>query len=140
MDRPEAGTVAGSHVGVEGVDGICSGQLTVLLVHVVRAGTRVVSDPDAKVLDLKRVLLVELCILGQRRPWVLSPVVATHHLDADDLTGGLLDLLETTQEVPVSGLGDRLVGSEDGHAVEGRGRVSLGGQVAPDDLVFLKTT
>lgn len=121
VDRPEAGTVAGSHVGVERVNGICSGQLTVLLVHVVRAGTRVVSDPDAKVLDLEGVLLVD-------------------HLDADDLTGGLLDLLETTQEVPVSGLGDRLVGSEDGHAVEGGGRVSLGGQVAPDDLVFLKTT
>lgn len=60
MDGPEAGTVAGSHVGVERLDGICSGQLTVLLVHVVRAGTRVVSDPDTEVLDLEGVLLVEL--------------------------------------------------------------------------------
>lgn len=120
VDGPETSTVAGSHVGVERLDSICSGQLTVLLVHVVRAGTRVISDPDTEVLDLEGVLLVD-------------------SLDADDLTSGLLDLLETAQEVPVSGLGDRLVGSEDGHAVEGGGRVSLGGQVAPNDLVFLKT-
>lgn len=60
MDGPEAGTVAGSHVGVERLDGICSGQLTVLLVHVVRAGTRVISDPDTEVLDLEGVLLADL--------------------------------------------------------------------------------
>lgn len=60
VDGPEAGTVAGGHVGVEGLDGICSGQLTVLLVHVVCTGTRVVSDPDTEVLDLEGVLLVEL--------------------------------------------------------------------------------
>jgi hypothetical protein len=64
----------------------------------------------------------------------------TYSLDADDLTGGLLDLLETAQEVPETGLGDRLVGSEDGHAVQrGRG-VSLCGQMAPNDLEFLETT
>jgi hypothetical protein len=60
VDGPETGTVAGGHVGVEGLDGICSGQLTVLLVHVVGAGTRVVSDPDTEVLDLEGVLLVNL--------------------------------------------------------------------------------
>ena len=65
---------------------------------------------------------------------------STYRLDADDLTGGLLDLLETTQEVPVTGLGDSLVRGEDGHPVHGRGRVGLGGQVAPDDLVLLKAT
>lgn len=65
---------------------------------------------------------------------------STYRLDADDLTSGLLDLLETTQEVPVTGLGDSLVRGEDGHAVHGRGRVGLGGQVAPDDLVLLKAT
>lgn len=60
VDGPEAGTVAGSHVGVEGLNGICSGQLTVLLVHVVCTRTRVVSDPDTEVLDLEGVLLVDL--------------------------------------------------------------------------------
>lgn len=121
VDGPETGTVAGSHVRVQGLDGIGSGQLSVLLVHVVSARARVVSQPDTEVLDLLGVLLVD-------------------RLDADDLTGGLLDLLETTQEVPVTGLGDRLVRGEDGHPVHGRGRVGLGGQVAANDLVLLKTT
>lgn len=60
MDGPEAGTVAGSHVGVEGLDGVDSGQLTVLLVHVVRTRAGVVSEPDTEVLDLLGVLLVDL--------------------------------------------------------------------------------
>lgn len=60
VDGPETSTVAGSHVGVERVDSICSGHLTVLLVHVMGARARVVSDPDAEVLDLQGVLLVDL--------------------------------------------------------------------------------
>lgn len=121
VDRPETGTVASSHVRVQGLDGIGSGQLAVLLVHVVGTRSRIVSQPNTEVLDLLGVLLVD-------------------RLDADDLTSGLLDLLETTQEVPVTGLGDSLVRGEDGHPVHGRGRVGLGGQVAPDDLVLLKAT
>jgi len=121
VDGPETSTVAGSHVRVQGLDSIGSGQLSVLLVHVVSARARVVSQPDAEVLDLLGVLLVD-------------------SLDANDLTGSLLDLLETTQEVPVTGLGDRLVRGEDGHPVHGWGRVGLGGQVAANDLVLLKAT
>lgn len=68
------------------------------------------------------------------------PVGGAYGLDADNLTSGLLDLAETAQEVPETGLGDRLVGSKDGHAVHGRGRGSLGGQMAANDLIFLKTT
>ena len=60
MDRPEAGTVAGGHVGVEGLDGGGPRELAVLLVHVVGAGPRVVADPDAEVLDLQGVLLGDL--------------------------------------------------------------------------------
>lgn len=60
MDRSETGTVAGGHVRVQGLDGVGPGHLTVLLVHVVGAGARVVADPDAEVLDLQRVLLVDL--------------------------------------------------------------------------------
>lgn len=60
MDRPEAGTVAGSHVGVESLDRCGSGQLTVLLVHVVRARAGVIADPDTEVLDLQGVLLRDL--------------------------------------------------------------------------------
>lgn len=44
----------------EGVDGVGQRDLTVLLVGVVRAGTRVVPEPDAKVLDLLGGLLEDL--------------------------------------------------------------------------------
>jgi len=60
VNRPETGTVAGGEVLVHGLDSLASGHLTVLLVHVVSAGARVVTDPDAKVLDLEGVLLVDL--------------------------------------------------------------------------------
>lgn len=60
LDRPEAGSVAGGHVLVESIDGGASGHLTVLLVHVVGAGARVVADPDAEVLDLLRAPLANL--------------------------------------------------------------------------------
>lgn len=121
VDGSETGTVTGSHVGVEGLDGIRPAELTVLPVHVVGTGTRVVSDPDTEVLDLGGALLVDL-------------------LDRDDLTSGLLDLLEAAQEVPESGLGNRSVGGKDGHAVKGGGRVGLGGQVTADDRILLKAT
>ena len=42
------------------MDGIGSSELTELLVHVVRAGSRVVAEPDAKVLDLQRLLFRDL--------------------------------------------------------------------------------
>lgn len=60
VDGPEAGAVAGGHVGVEGVNGIGSRHLTELLVHVVSAGARVVADPDTEVLDLLGALLGNL--------------------------------------------------------------------------------
>jgi hypothetical protein len=50
----------GSHVLVESFYGIGSGHLTVFLVHVVGAGSRIIADPNAKVLDLERAFLVNL--------------------------------------------------------------------------------
>lgn len=121
VDRPESSAVAGGHVLVESLDSIRSRHLSVLLVHVVSAGSGVVSDPDAEVLDTERVLLGNL-------------------VKTDDLTVGLLDLLQLGEEVPETGLGDDLVGSENSHAVELGGGVGLGRQMAANDLVFLKTT
>lgn len=66
--------------------------------------------------------------------------MSTNLLHADDLTSRLLDLSQTSQEVPEPRFGDRLVGGEDGHAVDLRGGVGLGGQMAPEDLVLVKTT
>ena len=60
MDRAEAGAVAGSHVLVEGLDGIRTTEFTELLVHVVGSRARIVAKPDTEVLDLQGLLLVDL--------------------------------------------------------------------------------
>ena len=60
MDGAKAGTVTSSHVLVEGLNSLGPAHLTELLVHVVRARTRVVAEPDAEVLHLKRLLLLNL--------------------------------------------------------------------------------
>lgn len=71
--------------------------------------------------------------------WDSSPEHLTYHIEADDLTVGLLDLPELSQEVPEPRLGHDRVRRKDAHAVElGRG-VGLGGQVTPDDLVLGET-
>jgi hypothetical protein len=60
VDRPETSTVPGSHVLVQRLHGVCTGELTELLVHVVRSGARVITQPDTKVFDLQGLLLVDL--------------------------------------------------------------------------------
>jgi len=62
VDVAEAGTVARGQVEVASRDGISAGKLTVLLVHVVGAASRVVADPDTKVLDGLGLLLKDLVI------------------------------------------------------------------------------
>jgi len=121
VNAPESSTMSRGHILVEGLGGIGAAHLTVLLVHVVCAGAGVVTDPDAKVLDLEGSLLVD-------------------DVQGDDLAVGLLDLAQLHEEVPEAGLGNHGVGCEDSHAVEFRGRVGVCRKVAPDDLVFLKAT
>ena len=117
VDRPEAGTVASSHVLVEGLDGICTSKLTELLVHVVGAGARVVTEPDAEVLDLQGLLLVDL--KGQRRAKETQNAVVslpfrlplerlqgttcddTNNVNTEDFAAGLLDLVQLTEETSV---------------------------------------
>lgn len=62
LNRPEAGSVTGGHILVQSIDGGDAGHLTVLLVHVVGTGARVVADPDAEVLDLLGALLGDLTL------------------------------------------------------------------------------
>lgn len=139
MDRPEASSVARGHVGVKRLNGVGAGHFPVLFVHVVGTGARVVSQPNSEILDLLGMLLVDLRRNCECHSGNVS-FGSTYGLDADNLASCLLDLSETAQEIPEPGLGNRLVGSEDGHAVHVRSRVGLGGQMAPNDLVFLKTT
>ena len=67
MDGPETGTVPSGHILVQALDSICTRQLTELLVHVVGSGTRVVAQPDTKVLDFQWLLFVNLCGRHVRR-------------------------------------------------------------------------
>lgn len=60
MHTSKAGAVAGGHILVHGLDGVGTGHLAVLLVHVVGTRARVVTDPDTEVLDLLRALLMNL--------------------------------------------------------------------------------
>ena len=80
MDGPETSTVAGGHVGVQGLDSIGPGQLSVLLVHVVSAGARVVSQPDAEVLDLLGVLLVDLKFSFRQSPFSYRKIEVGVHV------------------------------------------------------------
>jgi len=119
LDGVGTGTVAGAHVAVALSDGTADGQVTVLAVHVVGARAGIVAQPDAEVLDLH----------GRR---------LVHLLDGHDLAGGLLELLQLAQEVPETGLGHDVVGSEDAHLVERRLGLLLAGQLAAHDLVLLQ--
>jgi len=106
LDVSETRSMASSHILVESIDSGDTGQFTVLLVHVVGAGARVVTDPDAEVLDFLGALLVDL-------------------VDGNDLTVRLLDLPQLAEKVPEPRLGDDLVGRKDTHTVDLGGRVGL---------------
>lgn len=86
-------------------DGSLRGHVSVLAVHVVDAGSRVVSEPDAVVLHT-----LELVWLGDQ-------------LDRHDLALRLLHLLQLLEEVPELRLGHHLIGAEQSHAVELRVRI-----------------
>lgn len=103
-------------IRTEKVHGAAQVRVSVLAVHVVDAGARVVLDPEAKVLHVAGVLLRDL-------------------IHVQDLAGGLLHLTHLVHEVPEAGLGHDLVGSEQLHAVSGRVRVRSRGSLAANHLV-----
>ncbi len=94
------------------------GGVSVLTVHIVSAGARVILDPDAVVLDVASRLLGDL-------------------VNVQDLTGGLLHLSHLVHEIPEAGLGDNSVGSKELHSVSLGVGVSLSGSLATNDLVQL---
>lgn len=60
VNRPESGTMPGSHILVHALHRSSAGELTVLLIHVVGTGTGVVSQPDTEVLHFQWLLLMDL--------------------------------------------------------------------------------
>ena len=121
MNTPEPSAMSCGHILVQRLDSLGTAHLSVLLVHIVGAGAGVVADPDTEVLDFEGAFLVD-------------------NIQRYDLAIGLLHLAQLHQEIPEAGLGDHSVGCEDAHSVEFGGWVRVGGQVAPDNLVFLEAT
>lgn len=111
--------MARCHISIALSDCTSDGQVTVLTVHVVCTRTRIVTQPDAEILDL----------LG--RALVLA-------LDRDNLTGCLLEFAQLAEEIPEAGLGDNVVGCEDDHLEQRRVLLLFRWQLAADDLVFLE--
>jgi hypothetical protein len=146
VDLPETRSVTGGHVLVHGLNGVGARHVAVLLVHVVGARTGVVADPDTEVLDLKRVLLVDLYIttsVSQCLPTHFVPYMATrttYLVQSDNLAIRLLDLAQLGQEVPEARLGNYLIWRKNAHAVELGGWVGVRGEEAANDLVFLQAT
>ena len=121
MNTPEPSPMSSCHILIKRLHGIRPAHLSVLLVHVVRSTPRIISEPDAEVLDLERTFLMNL-------------------VQGDHFAGGLLQLAEFGQKVPEAGLGDHGVGCEDAHAVELGGRICFGRQAAAYHLVLLEAT
>lgn len=120
MNGSESSSVSGSQVRVHGLNGTDSGDVSVLLVHVMGTGSGVVSDPDTKVLNLGWLGLA-------------------NDVQRDDLTGSLLDLVQLLQEVPVSRLSDNVVGSKDSHSEQLWLWDRLGWESSSDNLVLVQT-
>jgi len=121
LDGGGSGSVPGAHVAVALSHRPGGRQVAVFAVHVVSTGARVVSEPDAEVLDGSGLLLVDL-------------------LAGDNLADSLLDLLQTIQVVPEAGLGHHAVSGEDTHPVERRNPQFVGGNLSPNDAVFDQIT
>ena len=112
LDGVSPGPVPGPHVPVALGDSSTDGEVTILAVHVVGTGPSegsyktlrsithnspgVISQPDAKVLDLERLPLLDL-------------------LHGDDLSSGLLKFPQLSQEVPEARLGHDGIRSKDSH-------------------------
>ena len=117
LDGTRTTTVTSSHLVVKLRHGSGELQVTVLAVHVVGSGTRVVTEPDSVVLDSTGVLLDKLDAVK-------------------NLTSGLLHLTELTHEVPELGLGSDRVGGEDNHTVSLGVGVLVSSSLTADNLVL----
>lgn len=112
-------TMAGTHVPVALSNGSGNTHIPVLPVHVMCSRTRVIPQPNAEVLDLNWGLFGDL-------------------FQVDNLTGGLLKLLELPQEIPETGFRHDPVGGEYPHFVERSHALLLRRQLAPDNFILLQ--
>jgi len=121
LDRAGSCAMTCTHVTVALGNGAGSRQVAILAVHVVRAAARVVAQPDAKVLNGRRSLLV-------------------HLLTEEDLALSLLNLSQHGRKVPVARLGLRSVRRKDAHLVDGRCPLLVRRHHPTNHLVLLQSS
>jgi hypothetical protein len=59
VNAPKSSAMSSRHILIQRLNCIRPTHLAILLVHVVRTRSRVISDPDAEVLDLERAFLMD---------------------------------------------------------------------------------
>ena len=118
VDRSKSSSVSSSQVLVHGFNGTDSGNISVFFVHVVDTRSGVVSDPDTEGLDLG---------------WLGF----SDDVNGNNFTGGLLDLVQLLQEVPVTRLGNNSVRSKDSHTVQLWFWNRISWKTTTDDLIFV---
>lgn len=113
------GSVTCSHIPITLCHSSRHTQVPIFPVHVMCSRSRVITQPDTKILNLNRCLLSDL-------------------FQRNNLTRRLFELFQLTQEIPETRLGHNHIRGEDPHFVERSSLLLLCGQLAPDHLKFLQ--
>ena len=129
LDGTITSTVSTSHLLVALLNSTEESVITILLVHVVSTGTRVVSQPDTIVLDFG-VSLVDL-------PKSAITRSNAYLINSKNLTSTLLHLLKSVHEIPITRLGSDGVGSEKTHSVNFGFRVSFGRKSTTNNVIIV---
>ena len=129
LDGTITSTVSTSHLLIALLHSTEESVITILLVHVVSTGTRVISQPDTVVLDFG-VSLVDL-------PKSAITRLNAYLVDSKNLTSTLLHLLKSVHEVPITGLSSDSVGSKKTHSVNFRFRVSFSRKSTTNNVIIV---
>lgn len=120
VNLSKSSSVSSGQILVHGLNGTNSGNVSVLLVHVVNTGSGFVSNPNTVSLDLGWSGLRD-------------------SVDRHNLTGSLLGLVQLLQEVPVSGLGNNGVWGKDSHSEQLWLWNGLGRETTTNNLIFVQS-
>ena len=129
LDRTITSTVCTSHFLIALLHSAKKSVVTILLVHVVSARTRVITQPDTVVLDFS----VGFVNLHQSAKLLQT----TYLVDRKNFTCTVLHLLKSVHEVPITGLGSHRVGGEKTHSVNFGLRVRFSRKSTTNDVIIV---
>src|SRR5579871_3574221 len=109
MNRAESSAMSCCHILIQRLHSCSTRNITILFIHVVSTGARIVSKPDSIVFDGQWTLLVNLEYESgdPNKPYLV---------DRNNFSARLLDFTCLFQEVPETRLGDLRVGCENTHS------------------------